>query len=99
TLAASRQYKERWRYGAALKWAHSSLFDKKAGALLADVGITYTDTARLITVGAVAKNMGFMLRKFNPEGSAEPLPFDLQIGISKRFEHLPLRIMATAHHL
>lgn len=99
TLGASRQYKERWRYGAALKWAHSSLFDKKASAILADVGIAYTDTARLITVGAVAKNMGFMLRRYNPDGRAEPLPFDLQLGISKRFKHLPLRLMATVHHL
>lgn len=99
TLGASRQYKERWRYGAAIKWANSALFDKRASALLADVGISYTDTANLITVGAVAKNMGFMVRRYHPSNPAEPLPFDLQIGISKRFKHLPLRLMATAHHL
>jgi hypothetical protein len=99
TLGASRQYKERWRYGAALKWAHSSLFDKTASAVLADVGISYIDTANLITVGAVAKNMGFMAKRYNPSNNAEPLPFDLQIGISKRFAHLPLRLMVTAHHL
>lgn len=99
TLGASRQYKERWRYGASLKWANSALYDKRASALLADVGISYHDTVNLITVGAVAKNMGFMVRKYNPSGSSEPLPFDLQIGISKRFKHLPLRLMATAHHL
>jgi len=29
----------------------------------------------------------------------EPMPFDLQLGISKRFAHLPLRVMATVHHL
>jgi len=99
TLGASKQYKERWRYGAALKWAHSSLFDKRASALVADIGISYHDTANLITVGAVAKNIGFMVKKYNPSNPSEPLPFDLQIGISKRFKHLPLRLMATAHHL
>lgn len=99
TLGASKQYKERWRYGAALKWAHSSLYDKRASALLADVGISYNDTANLITVGAVAKNIGFMVQRYNPSNRSEPLPFDLQIGISKRFKHLPLRLMATAHHL
>ncbi len=99
SLGASRQYRDRWRYGATLKWAHSSLHDLKASALLMDVGVAYVDTANLITVGAVAKNMGFMVDKYNPANSSEPLPFDLQLGISKRFKHLPLRLMATVHHL
>lgn len=99
TLAASRSYGERWRYGASLKLANSSLYDKKATALLTDVGVTYHDTGSLWTIGVVAKNMGVTLRKFNPDNTAEPLPFDLQIGVSKRFKHLPLRLMATIHHL
>src|SRR5690606_20329069 len=99
TMAASKQYKERWRYGMALKWAHSSMNDKTAAALLTDIGITYMDTANLLSFGIVAKNIGFMAKKYNPNNSAEPLPFDLQLGISKRFKHLPLRLMATVHHL
>lgn len=99
TLGASRQYKERWRYGAALKWAHSSLYDKTAAAVLADIGVSYYDTASLITVGAVAKNIGFTVKRYNPDKSSEPLPFDLQLGLSKAFAHLPLRLMVTAHHL
>src|SRR6218665_2756963 len=46
-LSASRKYLERWRYGATLKWAHSSLGDRSAMAVLADVGIVYEDTASL----------------------------------------------------
>lgn len=99
SLGASRQYGEHWRYGAALKWAHSSLYDKTASAVLADVGVNYYDTESLLDFGIVAKNMGFMAKKYNPNNSAEPLPFDLQLGISKRFAHLPLRLMATVHHL
>ncbi len=99
TLAASRAYGERWRYGAALKYAHSNLGAVGATALLADVGVVYYDTTNFITVGAVAKNMGFMTTKYVAGNPAEPLPFDLQIGISKRFKHLPLRLMATVHHL
>jgi hypothetical protein len=68
-------------------------------AALMDVGISYHDTTSLITIGAVAKNIGFMATKFNANNPAEPLPFDLQIGIYKRFEHMPLRLMATLHHL
>lgn len=99
TLGASRQYLNRWRYGASIKFANSTLYDKSSYALLADVGVTYIDTANLITVGAVAKNMGATLKRYNPANRAEPLPFDLQIGITKRFKYVPLRLMATAHHL
>lgn len=99
TLGTSRQYRNKWRYGASLKFAQSSLYDKSATAALADVGVTYMDTASLITVGIVAKNMGVTLKKYNPANPAEPLPFDLQIGITKRFKYVPLRLMATLHHL
>lgn len=99
TLGAGRQYNKYWRYGAALKFAHSSLFDKSASAILADVGVNYYDTATLWDIGIVAKNLGFMAKKYNPDNPAEPLPFDLQIGISKRFKHLPLRLMTNIHHL
>ncbi len=99
TLAASRSYGEHWRYGADLKLAHSDLFAGSAGALLTDVGISYFDTASLICFGATAKNMGVMTKKYNPNLPAEPLPFDLQLGISKQLKHVPLKLLMTVHHL
>lgn len=98
SLGASHAYGERWRYGGALKLAYSSLADKSALGLMADVGISYTDTTNLISFGACAKNIGFMLQQYQFSGN-EPLPFDLQMSVSKRFAHLPLRLMATLHHL
>lgn len=99
SVGASKQYKDRWRGGVALKYAGSRYADLAAGALLADVGIAYSDTERLITIGAVAKNIGFMTHKYNRGNTAEPLPFDLQIGFSKRLARAPLRFHVTAHHL
>jgi len=98
-FSASRQYLERWRYGATLKWAHSQLAGVSGAAVLADLGITYTDTANLLTIGAVAKNIGVVVKKFNPNNPAEPLPFDLQIGITKQLKNVPLRLFVVAHHL
>ena len=99
TLGASRSYLEHWRYGAAIKYANSSLYTAKGSAVLVDVGINYFDTANLIDIGAVAKNMGAMTRKYTATNPAEPVPFDLQLGISKKFKHMPLRLFATIHHL
>lgn len=98
-LGASRSYGAHWRYGATLKLAASQLGETGATAFLADVGVLYYDTASLWTVAAVAKNMGFMAKRYNPGNPAEPLPFDLQLGIAKRFRHVPFRLMATIHHL
>lgn len=98
-LSASRQYLERWRYGATLKLAHSVLADKNATAALLDVGILYEDTAKLWSFGIVAKNMGVTLKKFVIDQPEEPLPFDLQVGISKQLRNLPLRVFFVGHHL
>ena len=66
TLGASRTYLDHWRYGADLKLAQSSLYQVNATAVLADVGINYYDTASLIDIGATAKNMGVMVKKYTP---------------------------------
>ena len=99
TLGASRSYLDRWRYGASVKWANSALYDAKSTAALVDVGVNYYDTANLLDVGIVAKNMGGIVKKYNALNPAEPLPFDLQAGISKKFKHMPVRVFATLHHL
>lgn len=99
SLGASRSYGEHWRYGANLKFAHSSLYTVRATAAMIDVGVNYYDTASLWDIGVVAKNMGVMLDKYTDVNPAEPIPFDLQFGVSKRFKHLPLRLFSTIHHL
>lgn len=98
TLGAARKYGEHWRYGAAAKVARSTLDGQMATAALVDVGINYYDTTYLLDIGAVAKNMGVMLGSYGYVGN-EPMPFDLQLGVSKRFKHLPLRLFTTLHHL
>lgn len=99
SLGASRQYKKYWRYGAALKLASSVLYNRTAVGFVGDVGVTYNNTESLWTFAAVAKNMGAMTKKYNRFNAPEPMPFDLQLGISKRFEHIPLRLMTNIHHL
>lgn len=98
-FSAAKSYKNNWRYGANLKWANSQLAGVSGMALLADFGISYIDTANLLTVGVVAKNIGVVLKKYNPSNPAEPLPFDLQLGITKQLKNVPLRLFVVGHHL
>lgn len=98
-FSAARIYGEKWHYGAHLKLANSNLGGRTAFAVLADVGIAYRDTANRFSLGIVAKNMGVTVKKYNPNNSAEPLPFDLQLGVMKGFKNIPLRIFASIHHM
>jgi hypothetical protein len=98
TAGASRTYLEHWRYGADIKMAKSNFTSVSAMAAMIDVGINYFDTSTLWDFGAVAKNMGVMVKDYTT-GNSEPIPFDLQLGVSKRFKHLPLRLIGTIHHL
>lgn len=97
-LTASRRYLERWYYGISLKFIHSRYQPYSSTGIAADVGIAYQDTARQLQIGLAARNMGAQLRTY-VTGNREPLPFDLQLGISKRLQHLPLQLSATLHHL
>lgn len=98
-LGASRSYLNHWRYGASITYAQSRISDKYATVLAANVGVIYHDSESLWTFGATAKNMGVMASAYEKSSGTEPIPFDLQLGVSKRFKHLPLRLMATVHHL
>jgi hypothetical protein len=97
-ITVSKNYQKKWRYGASAKLAHSKYATFNSSALLGDFGIVYFDTAKLIYFGMLAKNIGFQLDKFT-NGSSEPLPFDMQIGVSKKFSKAPFRISLLVHHL
>jgi hypothetical protein len=96
-VSASRRYLERWRYGATLKVAQSQYGIYRAGGIMMDVGILYSDTANLFHAGFLARNMGFMTSTY--AGQAEDLPFDLQLGITKRLPGAPLQFSVTAQRL
>lgn len=98
-ISASRSYSERWRYGTSLRYAHSNLINTKSSALLADIGVVYADTNSQWYAGAVVKNAGIQLKKFDRNIGSQPLPLDLQIGVMKKFKKAPFAISVLAHHL
>ncbi|WP_164714322.1 type IX secretion system protein PorQ [Chitinophaga rhizosphaerae] len=97
-LTASRRYLEKWHYGLTLKYIRSEYFDYSSTGLAADVGITFTDSARGWQAGLVAMKMGTQFTKYVSDENAT-LPFDLQVGISKKLAHVPIQLSATIHHL
>lgn len=97
-VSASRNYLQKWNYGATLKFISSNYGQYRSNGIAMDVGILYQDSAKLFSASVVAKHMGFQLKKYDGS-SADDLPFDLQIGITKKLEHAPFSFSLTAQRV
>lgn len=98
TLGAGRQLYERVTVGANLKFITSSLESYNSLGLAGDLAAMFHDTASLINVSLVLKNIGVQLTKYT-DGNNEPLPFEMQLGVSKRLRHLPFRLSIIYRYL
>ena len=76
-----------------------SVFERYTSyGLLADLGITYRHPDQLFTAALVLRNMGGQLTPY-ADGGREPVPFEIQAGLSQRLQHAPLRISVLLQHL
>jgi hypothetical protein len=92
-LAAARTYLTKWQYGLSLKFISSSYPPYRSSGIAFDFGLLYKDTANLFSAGLVARNMGAQLTTY--AGEREELPFDLQVGITKRLAKAPFGFSLT----
>ena len=98
TLGAGRQLYERVTVGANLKFITSSYESYNSMGLAGDLAAMFHDTASLFNVSLVMRNIGVQFTRFT-EGNSEPLPFEMQLGISKRLRHLPFRLSVIYRYL
>lgn len=65
-----------------------------------DFGLSYH--TKLFGAGLSFRNVGSQIKGYHSDVTGahlEPLPFDVQLGISQKFKHAPLRLSFTMHHL
>jgi hypothetical protein len=98
TVGAGRQYNERLSFGANLKMLNSQFESYKSLGIASDLGVFYEDTASRFTATLLFRNIGTQITTYHPD-NLESLPFDMQIGVSKRLEHLPFRFSVIVHNL
>ena len=96
TLGGARKWK-RISYGANLKVIFSHLETYNSFGLAADLGATYHHPEKEWGLALVVKNLGTQLSTY--DGVREDLPFDVQLGFSKKLQYLPLRISIVATNL
>lgn len=84
--------------GVTAKLAGSNLSSYSAYAALFDIGAMFIHPRKDLRVGLAVKNAGFVFKDY-AETSNSTAPLDIQIGLSYKPEHMPLRLYITAHHL
>ena len=89
----SYQLSERIVGGITAKFIMSYIGSYSSMAVGIDLGVNYSDPDREWSISAVAKNLGGEVKAYDEEFGKMPL--DLQVGVSKTFAALPVRLSAT----
>lgn len=87
-----------FNFGVNLKTIYSQLDTYTSMGMAVDAGVTYFNKESNTLLSLVVKNFGTQFKPY-VEGNYEPLPFDLQLGFSKKFKHAPFRVSIVSHHL
>lgn len=90
TFGGAKSFSERFTAGLNVRLITSQLESYRSLGLVTDIGLLYQDTAKNFTFTILARNAGVQIKEYRAENK-EPLPFEMQIGLSKRLKHLPLR--------
>ncbi len=96
-LSYSKMLSTKLRAGISLKPIISNLEQYNSLGIAADIGVLYHSEDELFSAGLTLKNAGSQITTYND--TYEPLPTDLQIGISKKLAHAPFRFSLTAQDL
>ncbi|WP_276498024.1 type IX secretion system protein PorQ [Pontibacter litorisediminis] len=89
---------EAFTIGATMKAAVSSIAGDKAVGVLADAGAVFQHPEKDFTVGLAFKNVGYQVKPF-ANADRQQMPWDAQLGVSYKPEHMPVRLSLTAHRL
>jgi len=98
----ARQLGPYFTVGVTLKPIYSIYESYSSFALGADVGGHYQTADSALHVGLALRNIGWQMKAFYSEESGqhtEMLPLNLEMGISYRLRHAPLRFSLTIHNM
>jgi hypothetical protein len=97
-LTWSRDYNESLRYGANLKLVYSNFFQYNSTGVLMDFGARYKKPGKKFVAALVVKNLGTQITTYSND-NFEPMPFEVQLGISQELTHAPLRFSINVHNI
>lgn len=98
----ARQLHPCWKIGVTLKPVYSIYESYSSFAIGADVGAHFQTPDSTFQMGLVLQNIGWQIKGFySSEGGSnhEMLPLNLQLGLTYRVKHAPLRFHLQIHNM
>ncbi|MDR0733230.1 MAG: type IX secretion system protein PorQ [Dysgonamonadaceae bacterium] len=89
----SRDLSETLRGGVAVKFLYSNYLHNTAIGLGVDLGISYYNREKDLSIGFAGKNWGRQVKAYEDE--LLNLPWDIQLGFSQKLGHAPFRYSVT----
>ena len=93
SLMYVRRLASKFSMGMAVKPVYSHIADYSSFGLALDLGALYYLPEKFFSVGLALRNFGVQFTPYEDE--RESLPFDVQVGLSKKLAHAPFRFNLT----
>lgn len=91
-LSFSKKLHPQFFSGGTIKGIYSNLYENKSYGIAADLAGTFVSKNNSFVAALVFKNMGAQIKTYIPN-LKEPLPFEVQLGISKKIKYAPIRLL------
>jgi len=88
--------------GGTLKAIYSAYERYSSFGMALDAGVSYNDPVLFFSAGLVLKNMGTQFKGYYSDDYGqhfEVLPFNIELGASKKLSHAPFRFSVNLHNL
>ncbi len=85
-------------FGINFKPVLSTLESYTSFGIVTDFGVTYFNPQTLFSSALVIRNLGTQIKPYTYK-NYEPIPFEIQLGLTKKLAHAPFRVSITLHHL
>lgn len=101
-IVYSRPLTDQITVGATFKPIFSVFESYSSFGVALDAGLSYVHPKDLFSAGFVVRNLGTQITGYYSDETGqhyEPLPFNVQLGLSQKLEHAPFRFSLTLHNL
>jgi hypothetical protein len=97
-LMYSKEIDSSFTVGINVKPIYSSLENYQSYGLATDLGISYHTANQLFVASLVLRNIGFQFKSYY-DSQQEPLPFEIELGVSQRLQFAPFRFIFTLQQM
>lgn len=93
----SKELDSNFIIGSTIKPIFSNLYKNKSYGIVADISTSYNNSKRRITASLLFRNIGRQIKSYNDKN--ENLPFQIELGFSKKLLHVPFRYIIVLQHI